>query len=101
MTLKSCPKRYRQACRQRRDAYADGAERYVITFTRHSDIASTKLVEELPWPRKAAAKLLRFDGAYLRFVGELRLEHYQGKALVESHVEDALWELMYFGKARP
>jgi hypothetical protein len=84
-----------------RYTYADGAERYVITFTRHSDIASMKLVEELPWPRKVAAKLLRFDGAYLRFVGELRLEHYQGKALVESHVEDALWELMYFGKGRP
>jgi hypothetical protein len=63
--------------------------------------ARAVLVEELPWPRKAAAKLLRFDGAYLRFVGELRLEHYQGKALVESYVEDAPWELMYFGKARP
>ncbi|HJV14232.1 MAG TPA: hypothetical protein VJ625_10100 [Propionibacteriaceae bacterium] len=84
-----------------RYTYTDGAERYIITFTRHLDIASTKLVDELRWRRKVAAKLLGFNGAYLRFVGELRLEQYQGKALVESHVEDALWELMYFGKARP
>ena len=29
-----------------------------------------------------------------------RIEHYHGEQLVESHTEDALWELMYFGKAR-
>jgi hypothetical protein len=72
-----------------RYTYADGAERYIITFMRHSDIASMKLVDDLPWHRKAVAKLLGFDGGYLRFVGELRLEHYQGIALVESDVEDA------------
>lgn len=52
-------------------------------------------------PKWAAARLVGFDGPYLRFAGELRIEHYKGEQLVESHVDDALWELMYFGKARP
>ncbi len=47
------------------------------------------------------ARLAGFDSAYLRFAGELRTEHYKGEQLVESHTDDALWELMYFGKARP
>jgi len=51
--------------------------------------------------KKAIARLARFDGAYLRFAGELRIERYRGEQLVESHTDDALWELMYFGKARP
>jgi hypothetical protein len=34
------------------------------------------------------------------FAGELRVERYRGDELVESHTDDALWELMYFGKAR-
>jgi hypothetical protein len=84
-----------------RYAYTDGDERYVVTFTRHFDLATAKLVDELKGPKKAAAKLIGFDGAYLRFAGELRIERYQDEQLVESHASDALWELMYFGKARP
>jgi hypothetical protein len=45
--------------------------------------------------------VLRFEGAYLRFSGEIRVEHYQGAEIVDQHVaEDAIWELMYFGHAR-
>jgi hypothetical protein len=29
------------------------------------------------------------------------IEHYKGEQLVERNAEDALWELMYFGKVRP
>lgn len=43
----------------------------------------------------------RADGAYLRFAGNLRIEQYKGEQLVESYVDDALWELMYLGKAPP
>jgi hypothetical protein len=84
-----------------RYTYTDGDERYVVTYTRHSDLATTKMVDDLKGPKKVAAKLSGFDGAYLRFAGELRVERYQGEELVESHTDDALWELMYFGKARP
>ena len=84
-----------------RYTYTDGEERYVTTFTRHSDLAADKFIDHLHGPKRAAARLVGFDGAYLRFAGELRIEHYNGEQLVESHVDDALWELMYFGKARP
>jgi hypothetical protein len=52
-------------------------------------------------PRRRVARLAGFDGAYLRFAGELRVHHYKGEQLMESHTNDALWELMYIGKARP
>ncbi|MEY9846315.1 hypothetical protein ABH940_003402 [Streptacidiphilus sp. BW17] len=84
-----------------RYTYTDGDERYVVTFTRHSDLATVKFIDDLKGPKKAAAKLIGFDGAYLRFAGELRVDRYRSEELVESHSDDALWELMYFGKARP
>jgi hypothetical protein len=84
-----------------RYTYTDGDERYVVTYTRHRDLSVTKFVDELHGPKKIAARLIGFDGAYLRFAGEVRVEHYQGEQLVENHTDDALWELMYFGKARP
>jgi hypothetical protein len=84
-----------------RYTYTDGEQRYVVTYTRHSDLASDRFIDDLKGPRKAAAGLAGFDGAYLRFAGELRVEHYKGEQLVESHTDDALWELMYLGKARP
>jgi hypothetical protein len=84
-----------------RYTYSDGEERYVITYTRHSDLASDRFINHLKGPKRAAARLAGFDGAYLRFTGQLRIEHYKGEQLVERHTDDALWELMYFGKARP
>jgi hypothetical protein len=84
-----------------RYTYTDGDERYVVTYTRHSDLSTVKFTDNLKGPKRFAARLTGFDGAYLRFVGEVRIEHYEGDNLVESHVDDALWELMYFGKARP
>ena len=84
-----------------RYTYTDGDQRYVVTFTRYSDLTVQKFIDDLKGPKKAAARLAGFDGAYLRFTGELRIEHYTGEQLVDSHTDDALWELMYFGKARP
>ena len=84
-----------------RYAYTDGDERYVITYTRHYDLASDRFIDDLKGPKRVAAMLAGFDGAYLRFAGELRIDRYDGPQLVESHADDALWELMYFGKARP
>jgi hypothetical protein len=81
--------------------YTDGGERYVVTWTRHSDLTSERFIDELKGPKKVAARLAGFDGAYLRFAGELRIEHYTAEKLVESFTDDALWELTYFGKARP
>ncbi len=60
-----------------------------------------RLIEGLHGVKRAAAELLRFDGAYLRFSGEILVEHYRGADIVDQYVtEDAIWELMYFGHAR-
>jgi pyruvate dehydrogenase complex dehydrogenase (E1) component len=46
-----------------------------------------------------AGQLVRFDGAYLRFVGDLQISRYRAGELVETYKDDAIWELMYFGHA--
>jgi hypothetical protein len=43
---------------------------------------------------------MHFDGAYLRFVGDLQVSRYRAGELVETFEDDAIWELMYFGHAR-
>ena len=84
-----------------RYTYRTADERYVVTFTRYRDLARNRMIEGLHGVKRAAAELLRFDGAYLRFSGEVRVEHYRGAEIVDQYVnEDAIWELMYFGHAR-
>jgi hypothetical protein len=83
-----------------RYTYRDGGESYVITFTRHRDLAVSKFIDQLHGPKKVAAKLVGFDGAYLRFTGELRIEHQHAGTLVESYADSAIWELMYLGKTQ-
>jgi hypothetical protein len=84
-----------------RYTYGTNEERYVVTFSRHRDLARNRMIEGLHGVKRAAAELLRFDGAYLRFSGEIRVEHYRGAEIVDqAATEDAIWELMYFGHAR-
>ena len=78
----------------------DGEDIYIVTFTRHRDLAVNKLINELDGLKKIAAKLARFDGAYLRFTGELRIEHQHAGNIVDSYTDAAIWELMYLGKTR-
>ena len=53
------------------------------------------MIEGLHGVKRAAAELLRFEGAYLRFSGEIRIEHYQGAEIVDQYVtDDAIWELI-------
>jgi hypothetical protein len=44
------------------------------------------------------ARLVRFDGAYLRFAGRLEIEHHRSGELVDQYSDEAIWELMYFGR---
>jgi hypothetical protein len=84
-----------------RYTYVDGDDSYIVNFTRHRDLAVSKLINDLDGLKKAAAKLVRFDGAYLRFSGELRIEHEHAGEIVDSYADSAIWELMYLGKTRP
>ncbi|GAA1430904.1 hypothetical protein GCM10009616_16700 [Microlunatus lacustris] len=78
----------------------DGTDRYVVTFTKRQALVANTFIEEMRGWRKWAARLVRFDGAYLRFIGDLRIARWRGSELVEVFSDEAIWELMYFGHAR-
>ncbi|MGA8714052.1 MAG: hypothetical protein WB647_13670, partial [Roseiarcus sp.] len=50
--------------------------------------------------KRIIARLVGFDGAYHRFIGKVTIEKFEGRARLESFDDRAIWELMYFGKAR-
>jgi predicted secreted hydrolase len=81
-----------------RYTYTDGDDTYIVTFTRYRDLAVMELIDGLHGAKKLAARLIRFDGAYLRFTGELRIEHRRSDTVVDSYTDSAIWELMYLGK---
>jgi hypothetical protein len=58
------------------------------------------MIDTIKGVKRIAARLAQFDGAYLRFVGDLEITRFQGDEQVESYKDDAIWELMYFGHAR-
>jgi hypothetical protein len=79
--------------------YRDADHHYVLTFTRRNTILRIKLVESIHGIQGALARLIGFDGAFLRFTGDLALTHYEGAAVVESQQDEAIWELMYLAHA--
>jgi CrtC N-terminal lipocalin domain len=83
-----------------RYTYRDGEYRYVVSFTRTHDLSRNRMIDTIKGVKHVAAKLAGFDGAYLRFAGDLEISRYRGDELVETHKDDAIWELMYFGRAR-
>ena len=49
---------------------------------------------------KYLAKIIGFEGSYLRFQGIATVERIENGQVVETATEDsAVWELMYFGKS--
>jgi hypothetical protein len=83
-----------------RYTYRDGEDRYVVSFTRTHDLSVSRMIDTITGVQRIAARLAQFDGAYLRFAGDLEIVRYRGGELVETHKDDAIWELMYFGHAR-
>ncbi len=78
--------------------YSDGRESYVITWQRHETILRDKFLDDIGGVTRLMARLVGFDGAYLRFTGDLTVERQDGGAIVETESDTAIWELMYFGK---
>ena len=83
-----------------RYTYRDGEDRYVVSFTRTHDLSVSRMVDSIKGVKRIAAKLAHFDGAYLRFLGDVEISRYSRGDLVETHKDEAIWELMYFGRAR-
>ena len=71
-----------------------------MTVTVSSPSAASRMVDSVKGVKRIAAKLAHFDGAYLRFAGDIEISRYHGSDLIETHKDDAIWELMYFGHAR-
>ena len=79
---------------------AESGEEYRITYERRGDINKTRFVDVLPKPIGVLARLIGFDGGYLRFEGEASIERIENGTVVEKATEpSAVWELMYFGKS--
>ncbi len=80
--------------------YRDGSQRYVVTFRRKKTILRVKLIDTIHGIRAFLGWLIGFDGAFLRFTGDLTLDRCDGDRVVESQHDEAIWELMYFGHVR-
>ena len=72
----------------------------MLSFTRSHDLPATRMADAINGVKRVAAKLARFDGAYLRFTGHIEISRHRGAELAETHQDEAIWELMYFGHAR-
>jgi hypothetical protein len=84
-----------------RYTYHDSDLRYVVSFEREKTILQAILTERAPLLKRIIARLIGFDGAYHRFTGKVTIEKFERGARVECFDDRAIWELMYFGKARP
>lgn len=82
-----------------RYTYEKGDETIEVSFTRERDLARNRLIDNLSGLKKVAARLVGFDGAYLRFAGQMTVTVSRAGRQVEHHTDDAIWDLMYFGKA--
>lgn len=83
-----------------RYTYERGDERIEVAFHRERDLTRTRMIDSLTGPKKVAARLVGFDGAYLRFAGQMAVTRSHAGREVERFTDDAIWDLMYFGKAR-
>ena len=84
-----------------RYTYQNAGTRYVVSFEREKTILQAVLTERAPLLKRIIARIIGFDGAYHRFTGKVTVEKFERGARVECFDDHAIWELMYFGKARP
>ena len=83
-----------------RYTYGDGDRRYVVTFERQKTILQAIFTERAPFIKRVIAKIVAFDGAYHRFTGKVTIEKFEKDVRAEIFEDQAIWELMYFGKAQ-
>ena len=71
-----------------------------MTFERQKTIVQAVFTERMPLIKRLIARIVGFDGAYHRFTGKVTIEKFEQDERVEVFDDTAIWELMYFGKAR-
>jgi Diels-Alderase, C-terminal domain len=84
-----------------RYTFRDADTRYVVSFEREETILQAIFTDRMPLLKRIVARLIGFDGAYHRFTGKVTVEKFQRGLRAERFEDHAIWELMYFGKARP
>ena len=84
-----------------RYTFRDADTRYVVSFEREETILQAIFTDRMPLLKRTVARLVGFDGAYHRFTGKVTIERFEGGVRTERFDDRAIWELMYFGKARP
>jgi hypothetical protein len=80
---------------------AAGGDRYRVTFRRENTIVQDRMINGIKGPGRLLAQLTGFDGAYLRFTGQVDIESQAGQPGAATASAPGLWELMYFGKTLP
>jgi hypothetical protein len=83
-----------------RYTFRDADTRYVVSFEREETILQAIFTDRMPLLKRIVARLIGFDGAYHRFTGKVTIEKFEKALRVERFDDRAIWELMYFGKAR-
>jgi len=80
--------------------YNDGTKHYRVIYEREKDIENVVFINKLSGLKYLVAKIIGFDGAYLRFSGTVTIEELEGNKVTRSTTEEsAVWELMYLGHA--
>jgi hypothetical protein len=77
--------------------YENGPERYRVRYRRSDTIVNAQLVDRVSGFKHLLARLVGFDGSYLRFTGKVQLERFVNGELVEDVSDPGIWEMMYFG----
>jgi hypothetical protein len=67
------------------------------TYRIHVEIE--RMIESVQGPKRVLARIAGFDGAYMRFTGQVTIERTGRDTAAETVTAPGLWELMYFGKA--
>jgi CrtC N-terminal lipocalin domain len=80
--------------------YEDGADRYAVRYKRESTMVDQRMIDRITGLKHLLAKVARFDGAYLRFTGQVELEHFVDGESVDKVADPGIWELMWFGHVR-
>jgi hypothetical protein len=83
-----------------RYTYRHADTRYIVSFERDKTTLQAIFTDRMPLLKRIVARLIGFDGAYHRFTGKVTIEKFEGGVRVERFDDRAIWELMYFGKAR-
>jgi hypothetical protein len=77
--------------------YEDGPERYRVSYRRSQTVVNAQLIDRVSGVKHLLARLMGFDGSYLRFTGKVQLERFVNGQLVEDVSDPGIWEMMYFG----